>query len=79
MTTYRKYIIIDDPNYVILSGLPFQPGQRVEIVLTVDDEQTPAHVQELQTLFKLTQQLPQAKAISDEEIHAEIAAYRSRE
>ncbi len=66
MTTYRKYIIIDDPNHVILSGLPFQPGQRFEIVLTVDDEQTPAHVQELQTLFKLTQQLPQAKAISDE-------------
>lgn len=79
MTTYRKYIIIDDPNHVVLSELPFQPGQRVEIVVTADNEQIPAHVQELQTLFKLTQQLPQAKAISDEEITAEIAAYRSRE
>ena len=79
MTTYRKYIIIDDPNHVVLSKLPFQPGQRVEIVVTADNEQIPAHVQELQTLFKLTQQLPKAKAISDEEITAEIAAYRSRE
>ena len=79
MTTYRKYIIIDDPNHVFLSELPFQPGQRGEIVVTADNEQIPAHVQELQTLFKLTQQLPQAKAISDEEITAEIAAYRFRE
>ena len=45
-------------------------------MLTVDDEQTAAP-QEIQTLFELTQQLPQAKAISDEEIIAEIYAYRS--
>ena len=77
MTTYRNHIIIDDPNHVILSGLPFQLGQRVEIVLTADDEQIPTHVQELQALFKLSKELPQAKAISDEEIIAEIYAYRS--
>ncbi len=77
MTTYRKYITIADPNNVTLSGLPFHPGQRVEVVLISRGEPLPAHLQELQTLFQTTQALPQAQTISSEEIAAEIAAYRA--
>jgi hypothetical protein len=35
------------------------------------------HLKELKKLFKETQQLPQAKAISEEEIYAEVEAYRN--
>ncbi len=79
MTTYRKYITIADPNNVTLSGLPFHPGQRVEVVLIARDEPSPAHLQELQTLFQTTQALPQAQTISESEIVAEIAADRAEQ
>ena len=58
-------------------NVPFQPGQRVEVVLIAEEERPAARIQELRALFKATQALPEARAISDEEIAAEIAAYRA--
>jgi hypothetical protein len=77
MTTYKKYITINDPNHVVLSGLPFRSGQKVEIVVIAKDEQSSNTLEELQKLFKITQALPQAQTITENEIAAEIAAYRS--
>ena len=77
MTTYQKYITIEDPNNVVLSGLPFTTGQRVKVVLVAENSQLPANIQTLQALFKATQALPQAQATSVDEIAAEITAYRS--
>ena len=77
MTTYQKYITIEDPNNVVLSGLPFNTGQRVKVVLVAENSQLPANSQTLQTLFKATQTLPQAQATSVDEIAAEITVYRS--
>lgn len=77
MTTYRKYITIEDPDRVVLSGLPFRAGQRVEVTLIAEDQQPLCYIQELETLFKTTQALPQAQAISEDEIATEIAAYRA--
>jgi hypothetical protein len=76
MTTFRKQITIEDPNHVVLSGLPFEPGQRVEITLTTDASSSPP-LANLRSLFKITQALPQAQAITEAEIAAEIAAHRS--
>ena len=75
MAAYRKRFTVEDPNRVILSGLPFRAGQRVEIVITADDDPQ-ARVEELRTLLRETQALPQARAISDDEIAVEIAAHR---
>ena len=77
MMAYRQYVTIQDPKQLVLSGLPFRPGQRVEVVMIAEEEQPAARVQELRTLFKTTQALPQAQAITEEEIAAEIAAYRA--
>lgn len=77
MTEYKKYITIEDPNHVVLSGLPFAAGQRVKVVLTTEDARQTVNIEALKTLFKTTQALPQAQAISVDEIAAEIAAYRS--
>jgi antitoxin ParD1/3/4 len=77
MTTYKKYITINDPNHVVLSNLPFRSGQQVEIVVIAKDEQSSNTLEELQKLFKITQALPQAQTITEDEIAAEIAAYRS--
>jgi hypothetical protein len=79
MTIYRKQITIEDPNHVVLSGLPFQAGQRVEIVLTTTESASPPQLTALRSLFKTTQALPQAQAITEAEIAAEIATYRSQQ
>lgn len=79
MTTYRKHITIEDPQQLVLSDLPFQAGQQVEIVILSSDSHREALSQKLQNLFKKTQSLPGAKAITEEDIAAEIKAYRQGE
>ncbi len=77
MLAYKKYVTIKDPKNLVLKGLPFRAGQRVEVVMIVEDEEQKARVQELKKLFKKTQRLPKAKAISEYEIAEEIKAYRA--
>lgn len=76
MEAYRTKIKIKDPKQVILSNLPFRSGQVVEIVVSVPDEDRKAAVEEFKALFKETQSLPQVQALTEEEILAEIEAYR---
>jgi hypothetical protein len=77
MLAYRQYARVQPSKQIILSDLPFQPGQRVEIVVIAEDEPPANQVQELRELFQVTQALPQAQAISEDDIAAEIAAYRA--
>lgn len=60
----------------MLSDLPFQPGQRVEVVLIAEEDRPGSRLHELREMFKTTQALPQAQVLSEDEITAEIAAYR---
>jgi hypothetical protein len=77
MRAYKKYVTIDDPKKLVLSDLPFQPGQRVEVVLIAEDEEREKRVQELRTLLKKTQALPKARTVTDDMIAEEVAAYRA--
>ncbi len=77
MIAYKRYVTIQDPDQIVLTGLPFRPGQRVEVVVIADEDETAARVQELKQLFSETQGLPQARALTDEEIAAEIESYRA--
>ncbi len=77
MLAYRRYATVQKSNQILLTNLPFQPGQRVEVVVIADDEQQANRVRELHELFQVTQALPQVQAISEEDIAAEIAAYRT--
>lgn len=76
MQAYRTHLIIKDPQHVILSNLPFQSGQYVEVLFLARESRT-VQRQEIEALFRETQSLPQAQAVSEKEIAAEIAAFRS--
>ncbi len=77
MIAYRQYATVQKSKQIVLSDLPFQPGQRVEVVVIAEDEQPANRVRELRELFQITQTLPQAQAITEDDIAAEIAAYRA--
>lgn len=79
MNAYKKYITIEDPNHVVLSGLPFQPGQRVEVIVLAEDDNRTAISQKLKDLFDRTQAISGVQDITEEEIAAEIEAYRRGE
>ena len=75
MIAYKRYVTIQDPQRVVLSDLPFQPGQRVEILIIAEEDRA-ARLATLQQLFRTTQALPEARKLTQEEIAAEIEAYR---
>jgi hypothetical protein len=77
MLAYKTYVTIKDPAKLELTGLPFRAGQRVEVVMIAEDEDQAGRTEELRALFKRTQALPQAKAISEDAIAEEVEAYRA--
>lgn len=77
MLAYKTYVTIKDPAKLELTGLPFRAGQRVEVVMIAEDEDQACRTEELRALFKRTQALPQAKAISEDAIAEEVEAYRA--
>ncbi len=78
MTSYKTYLTVDKSNQIIVSNLPFKPGQKVEVRIEVVDENKQPLVKELQNLFKEIQALPSSNNITEEEILAEIEDYRQQ-
>ena len=37
MNAYKKYVIIDNPQQLFLSDLPFTAGQKVEIIILAEE------------------------------------------
>lgn len=68
MNAYKKYITIEDPLRVVLEDLPFQPGQRVEVIILAEDNQRTALVQRLEALLKQTQAQHADNPMMEEEI-----------
>ena len=77
MDMIERYITIVDPDNVVISDLPFSPGQRVKVTIVAEDTNRDARISEIKALFKTTQRLPQAQKITEDEIASEIAAYRA--
>ncbi len=71
MNTYCRRLIVQDPKQIVLSDVPFQTGQEVEITLRSVERKN-----ELRALLKKTQSLPQIQTLTEEDILAEIEAYR---
>ncbi len=78
MNTYRRRLVVQDPKQIVLSDVPFQTGQEVEITLRSVEQPTVERKNELRALFKKTQSLPQIQTLTEEDILAEIEAYRIR-
>lgn len=79
MNAYKKYITITDPKQVILSDLPFEAGQRIEIIILAEENPRASISKKLRDLFDKTQSLPEVQNITEAEITAEIEAYRRGE
>ncbi len=79
MNAYKTYITIENPKQVVLSDLPFQVGQRVEIIVLAEDNPQDTISNKLRNLFDKTQAIPGVEEITDEDIAAEIQAYRRGE
>jgi hypothetical protein len=77
MIAYRQYTTVQKSKQIVLSDVPFQPGQQVEVVVLAEEGQSVNLVRELREVLQATQALPQAQAISEDEIAAELAAYRA--
>ncbi len=76
MNTYRRRLVVQDPKQIVLSDVPFQTGQEVEITLRSVEQPTVERKNDLRALFKKTQSLPQIQTLTEEDILAEIEAYR---
>lgn len=79
MNAYKIYVTIEDPNNVVLSNLPFQRGQRVEVIILAEDNERSAMSEKIRDLFDRTQSLPGVQEMTEEDIAAEIEAYRRGE
>ena len=77
MRAYRKYVVVEDSGQVTLSDMPFQAGERVEVVVIADEPVPVTKLTTLHHLLKTTQALPQARLLTDAEIAAEVAAVRT--
>jgi hypothetical protein len=80
LVAYRKKVTVRPDGRIEIPELILQPGMEAEVIVLVESESAAARsarVEELKTLFKETQALPQAQTITEEEIAAEIAAYRA--
>ncbi len=77
MKTYRITLTIDDPQEVVLKNLPFDRGQSVEIVVVPHNWADGESAAKLRALFKETQALPQSRALTEDDIAADVAAYRA--
>lgn len=81
MQTYRTSVTITDPKQVVVKDVPFSVGDQVEVIIRpLDDAITKkraALLTRLNDLFQRTQEQAAAAGITDEDIAAEIDAYRS--
>jgi len=57
MNTYRRRLVVQDPKQIVLSDVPFQTGQEVEITLRSVEQPTVERKNELRALLKKTQSL----------------------
>lgn len=76
MSTYRRRLVVQDPKQIVLSDVPFQTGQEVEITLRSVAQPKVERKNDLRALLKKTQSLPQIQTLTEEDILAEIEAYR---
>ncbi|MCK6538484.1 MAG: hypothetical protein L6Q26_00390 [Anaerolineales bacterium] len=77
MDTYRVRTRVSKDGQLSITGLPFRAGAEVEVIVRAERQDRQTLVNELKALLSEIQSLPQAQTITEEEIAAEIAAYRA--
>lgn len=73
MLAYKRIVTVKKSGSIVLKYLPLQAGQRVEVVVIEDEEEQKERIRNLRALLKETQEILQAKAITDDQIAEEVA------
>ena len=77
MIAFKKIVTVGDPDRIVLTGLPFRRGQRIEVVMIAEEDPSSPRNKELRQVLRATQRLPAARRVSEKKIAEEIAAYRA--
>lgn len=74
MNAYKQYFTITNSQELILSNLPFNPGQKVEvIILPEEDQETEKRLNELKEKIDIgTKQIEEGKIVDGEVVFQEI-------
>ena len=77
----RQTVRVKPGGLIEIRSPELTPGTLAEVIVLLESSEVAsaraARIRELAALFKATQSLPQAQAISEDEIAAEIAGYRA--
>ncbi len=76
MDSYRTIDKVVEPGQVVVA-VPYAPGEIVEVVVRPTSEDRQERLRRFYELMKETQSLPQVQNLTDEDIEAEIEAYRA--
>lgn len=79
MNAYKTYVTITESKQLVLSDLPFQPGQKVEVIVLAEESQSKELSQKFKDLFNRTQAIKGIQDITETEIVEEIEAYHRGE
>lgn len=79
MDAYKTYVTVTDSQELVLSNLPFKPGQKVEVIVLAEDNSRARLAEQIKKLFNEIQALHADNPLTDAEIAAEIEAYRTEE
>lgn len=78
MIAYKGTVTVEDPDRVVISGLPFRKGQKVEVVVLAAEEfQARRPRKGLRALLKATQRASALRPVTERQIAEEIVALRS--
>lgn len=81
ITAYRQKATVRADGRIEIKTPLLKPGTKAEVIVLVEgideERERKERVAEWKALFKTAQSLPQAQTITEEEIAAEIAAYRA--
>lgn len=75
MNAYKKYVTIDNPQQLVLSDLPFLPGQRVEIIILAEENNPDSPLEELrQKIDRATEQILAGNVTEGELVFEQLQA-----
>lgn len=74
----KRQLTIDASHNLLLSNLPYETGQKLTVIIVAEDEQQQRQ-QQWKHFFKQLQASPVAQTLTDDDIAAEIEAYRSED
>lgn len=77
MIAFKRTVTVEDPERVVLSGLPLRKGQRVEIFVLAEEPRGPQPNLRLRSLLKTTQAAVSRRRVTEKQIVEEIRALRA--